>query len=179
MNERRLMQTVLGCFLLAVLMAFAPAHGRYVQPDPLGLDAGLNRFIYVDADPLNYSDPDGLTRRPGGPSATRPMFPPLGVPPPTAPTGSKRLEIDIRRGSNPAGEVDGRPYSGHAFDRMQGRGIPPSVVSNTLLTGQRSPGSTPGTAQYYDPVNNVTVVVNTTTGRIVTVHNGEPRKVCP
>ncbi|GKT21011.1 RHS repeat-associated core domain-containing protein [Acidovorax sp. SUPP3334] len=36
---------------------------RYIQADPIGLDGGWNRFLYVDADPLSYVDPDGLVRR--------------------------------------------------------------------------------------------------------------------
>ncbi|WP_416208900.1 RHS repeat-associated core domain-containing protein [Acidovorax sacchari] len=34
--------------------------GRYVQADPIGLEGGWNRFGYVEADPLNARDPDGL-----------------------------------------------------------------------------------------------------------------------
>ncbi|WP_431112461.1 RHS repeat-associated core domain-containing protein [Variovorax paradoxus] len=34
--------------------------GRYSQPDPIGLDGGWNRFGYVDANSLNFADPEGL-----------------------------------------------------------------------------------------------------------------------
>ena len=46
---------------------YNPTTGRYTQNDPIGLDGGWNGFAYVDADPLNYVDPDGLVKLPGNP----------------------------------------------------------------------------------------------------------------
>lgn len=41
------------------------AHGRYgrfMQPDPVGYEAGANLYAYVDGDPVNWTDPDGLAK---------------------------------------------------------------------------------------------------------------------
>jgi RHS repeat-associated protein len=39
---------------------FDPSIGRYIQSDPIGLNAGLNTFGYSDGSPLNRFDPWGL-----------------------------------------------------------------------------------------------------------------------
>jgi hypothetical protein len=74
---------------------------------------------------------------------------------------------------NEATQINGRDFSGHALDRMQGRGIMPSVVENTISTGtQYQTGA--GTIGFYDPINNVRVILNSGTGRVVTVIRGAP-----
>ena len=37
---------------------------------------------------------------------------------------------------NKSDYINGREYSGHALDRMQDRGILPSVVEHTIKTGK-------------------------------------------
>jgi RHS repeat-associated protein len=33
--------------------------GRYIRPDPIGLAGGINPFVYVKDNPVNYIDPEG------------------------------------------------------------------------------------------------------------------------
>ncbi len=97
-----------------------------------------------------------------------------GVPHPSTPVGRSGSPLSSVQPNAPT-TIGGRPCSGHAIDRMQQRGIPPSVVENTIQHGHVGPGSTPGTVVYYDPVNNVSVVVDPTTRRVVTVSWGDLR----
>lgn len=43
-----------------LLRHYDPDAGRYLEPDPLGLAAGLNPFAYADGNPLAATDPLGL-----------------------------------------------------------------------------------------------------------------------
>ena len=68
--------------------------------------------------------------------------------------------------------INGRDYSGHAIDRIQERGFTPSVVENAIQNGVASPGKSPDTTVYTDPTNNLRVVTDSATGRVITVIGG-------
>ncbi len=76
--------------------------------------------------------------------------------------GSKRLQLNytsFQKIRNPPTVINGRKYSGHAIDRMQDRGIMPSVVESTIKNGIESLNKVEGRVQFFDPIENITVVM--------------------
>jgi RHS repeat-associated protein len=45
---------------------YSPKLGRFIQPDPAGLDQGPNLYAYVGNDPVNAADPSGMCNTHGG-----------------------------------------------------------------------------------------------------------------
>jgi hypothetical protein len=95
-----------------------------------------------------------------------------GIPKPAStPVGRKGNPLGAVH-PNPPTTINGRPFSGHAIDQMQARGIPPSAVDNALQHGTQLAGKRPGTTAYQDLVNDITVITDTATGRVITVGHG-------
>jgi uncharacterized protein RhaS with RHS repeats len=60
--------------------------------------------------------------------------------PASTPVGRNGSPMDVPRGTNSPTTVNGQQYTGHSLDQMQGRGITPSAVENTIQTGTASAG---------------------------------------
>lgn len=138
-----------------------------------------NLSLFVLNDPINWIDLNGEAgiRFPKIKLKTPKTKPPpdsnSGCFNPKCPVGSKKNPINVPPGTNPPGNVGGRGYSGHALDRMQGRGIYPSMVENTVKNGKSCPASLKGRTRHYDKDNDMTVYTDDTTGRVITVLFGE------
>lgn len=93
------------------------------------------------------------------------------------PLGSRRLQFnqpkspEYQRVRNEPAVVGDRSYSGHALDRMQDRGVMPSVVEHAIQNGVATP-SRGGTTIFFDSSNNISVVVSKS-GLAVTVKYGK------
>lgn len=53
-------ETVSGASVYNYFRDYSPEIGRYVESDPIGLDGGLNTYLYAYADPIRRIDPFGL-----------------------------------------------------------------------------------------------------------------------
>lgn len=78
-------------------------------------------------------------------------------------------------GTNGPATIGGRTYTGHALDRMQQRGLVPSVVEDTIANGSATPGRVPGTTAHYSTENNVTIITDSASGRVITTYPGSGR----
>ncbi|NGX38597.1 MAG: hypothetical protein K1000chlam2_01771, partial [Chlamydiae bacterium] len=87
--------------------------------------------------------------------------------------GSKRAPLNYapyQKVRNETAVIYGRKYTGHALDRMQDRGFMPSIVEKTIQSNVGTPNKVVGRMQFYDAVNNISVV--TENGEVVTILSG-------
>ena len=68
-------------------------------------------------------------------------------------------------------KIDGIKYSGHALDRMQDRGIYPSVVKEAIQYGEKIKLNNV-IVKYYDSKNNISIIMNNL-GKVVTIRYGK------
>ena len=62
MSAKALVRSRIGAAHYNYFRDYDPAIGRYAQSDPLGLDAALNTYSYVDGNPVAWSDEVGLSK---------------------------------------------------------------------------------------------------------------------
>ena len=87
--------------------------------------------------------------------------------------GSKGFEL-INFGSqtrNSPAIIDGVDYSAHALDQMQNRGVMPSVAKNVMENGITFE-TRKGTLGFFDPLNQIKVITNSESGKVITVIRG-------
>jgi len=80
------------------------------------------------------------------------------------PVGRLGNPLNIQPGTNQQTTINGIDYTGHALDQMQGRGLMPSVVEDTITNGAVSAGR--GGVSIY--VTGQARVVVSQDGRIIT-----------
>jgi len=59
----------------------------------------------------------------------------------STPVGRIGKPLTVQPGTNGPTKISGRQYSGHALDRMQERGLTPTVVEETIANGVQSNGN--------------------------------------
>jgi hypothetical protein len=112
---------------------------------------------------LNWADETGAIRLPGAAIDEASGF-----------IGRRGNPLEVRAGTNSATIISGRRYSGHALDRMQGRGVPPSAVEDAIWHGQAAVGRGETTV-YYSIDNDISVVVGRDR-QVITVSHGDLRR---
>jgi RHS repeat-associated protein len=120
---------------------YVPAWGRYLTPDPLGIEGGSDGFAYCDGDPFNRIDVLGLSCTPkSSPSATPPSD--AGGTPTTPP--------------KTPGDGPGGPIGDISPNEVAGQ-TPSQIDANARALGLTPKGPDPsqGRGAYVDPETGV------------------------
>jgi hypothetical protein len=85
----------------------------------------------------------------------------------STPTGQRGSPMDVPKGTNEPATIGGRDDGGHALDQMQGRGVTPTPVEDTVQNGSQAPGNKPGRTVHTGSDGRLTVVAEG--GKVITV----------
>jgi hypothetical protein len=95
---------------------------------------------------------------------------------PSTPIGQSSWELKRTKYQSKINQkttIYGREYTGHALDSMQARGLTPLSIENTIKNGLTSQAPISGRLMHYDQINNITVITDQQSGRVITAHFGK------
>lgn len=118
----------------------------------------------------SYKDFEGTNKQPGKTAHNEVEI--KEVTESSTPVGRSGQHLKVTPGTNTFEIINEIKYSGHVLDRMQERGIVPSVVENAVKNLNFIQGKKLNTIVYYDKINNLTIIQNSITGVIITVSKG-------
>ena len=138
---------------------YDPQTGRYITPDPIGLEGGINLFVYVGNNPPNQADPSGLLG-PFGPGFKNVRWPPpaqnVCLP---CPDTEMEAPYWIQQMSYPRG----RAIPGQWATAATTAGLPPAIVAGTAIGGGLYFGS--GATAFVVQSGTIYILGNATTYR--------------
>src|SRR5580658_8715614 len=134
------LRITMGLSVLALIGLSTVASAHYLEPDPIGLNGGVNPYTYVESNPVNFTDPLGLVKR--GPGWSGPQWAQIQA-------AEARIRQELNKCTCPSGTAgcipcDLRPS---LLGALNG-----SLVTEAPLGGDCGVGAIPGTQIYLSPV---------------------------